>query len=227
MEQRKSVFSYRFVIVVASVLFLTSVSFGQASRPVRVLRSGNASLSSMPPGNSPVGNPELDPAMAGDDGADTPLSGGKIVNRSIATQTGGGPTVPGNAKAKSNPALTLSFQGLDHFDQRFANGGNQFSVEPPDQGLCAGNGFVLESANDVLRIFDSNGNALTGVVDLNTFYGYPAAINRSNGKYGPSITDPSCYFDVDTQRWFQVVLTLDRVGTTPSLTWHQPPRHRR
>src|SRR5690242_16461083 len=39
-----------------------------------------------------------------------------------------------------SPGLTQSFHGLDGFDQRFANGGNQFSVEPPDQALCVGNG---------------------------------------------------------------------------------------
>jgi hypothetical protein len=31
------------------------------------------------------------------------------------------------------------------------------------------------------------------------------------------VTDPSCYFDQATQRWFQAVLTLDRVGTTSPL----------
>jgi hypothetical protein len=50
---------------------------------------------------------------------------------------------------------------------------------------------------------------LIGVTDLNTFYGYPAAINRSTGVRGPFVTDPSCYFDQPTQRWFHVVLTLD------------------
>src|SRR4051794_16698902 len=30
------------------------------------------------------------------------------------------------------PGLTQSFIGLDGFDQRYANNGNQFSVEPPD-----------------------------------------------------------------------------------------------
>ena len=45
-----------------------------------------------------------------------------------------------------------------------------------------------------------------------------AAINRTTGEYGPSITDPSCYYDASTQRWFQVVLTLDRVGTTSELS---------
>ena len=204
--------------VFAVLLLATVVTFGQTSTQVQVSQFGSGSLVSMPPGNSGVGNPEVDPALAGDDGADTPLSGGKVVNRSIATQTGVGPSVNGNAKAKSNPELTLSFDGLDHFNQRTANGGNQFSLEPPDQGLCAGNGYVLETVNDVLRIYDTSGNPLTGVIDLNTFYGYPAAINRSTGQYGPEITDPSCYFDQPTQRWFHIVLTLDRVGTTSALS---------
>ena len=75
----------------------------------------------------------------------------------------------------------------------------------------------MESVNDVLRVYDTAGNALTGVTDLNTFYGYPAAINRTTGARGPFVTDPSCYFDYDTQRWFQVVLTLDVVPTTGAL----------
>jgi hypothetical protein len=202
----------------AGLIFLLFAAQAFAQVKVQVIQTGTGSLTSGAPGNGSIGNPEIDPATVGDDDSDTPLSGGKFVNRSIATVPGNGPTTPGNARAKSNPELTLSFDGLNFVDQRFANGGNQFSVEPPDQGLCAGNGFVLESVNDVLRVFDTSGNPLTGVIDLNTFYGYPAAINRSNGHYGPSITDPSCYFDRDTQRWFHVVLTLDRVGTSSSLS---------
>jgi len=202
----------------ASLLLVTTLSFGQTSVQVRVSQVGIGSLSTTPSGNAGLGNPEIDPATVADDGADTPLSGGTKINRSIATHAGNGPSVPGNSKAKSNPELALSFDGLNHYNQRTANGGNQFSVEPPDQGLCAGNGYVLETVNDVLRIYDANGNPLTGVVDLNTFYGYPAAINRSNGHYGPDITDPSCYYDVDTQRWFHIALTLDRVGTTSALS---------
>jgi hypothetical protein len=139
------------------------------------------------------------------------------VNRSIVHGRKGVSSGGHGGKAKSNPELIQSFDGLDFFNQRFANNGNQFSVEPPDQGLCAGNGFVLESVNDVLSIHDTSGNLLRGPVDLNTFYGYIAAINRTTNARGPSLTDPSCYYDADTQRWFQVVLTLDHVGTTPSL----------
>ncbi|HET9726887.1 MAG TPA: hypothetical protein VFP28_08215, partial [Gemmatimonadales bacterium] len=57
-------------------------------------------------------------------------------------------------------------------------------------------------------------------VDLNTFYGYAAAIDRTHPSLprGPSHTDPICFFDPDTQRFFHVVLTLDHVGTTANLS---------
>ena len=129
------------------------------------------------------------------------------------------PTVRSARLAGGNPELKSSFTGLNFRNQRTANGGNQFSVEPPDQGLCTGNGYVLETVNDVLRVFDMSGNALTGVVDQNTFYGYPAAFNRPSGPFGPELTDPSCYYDPDTGRFFHVVLTLFTNPTTGALTF--------
>lgn len=148
--------------------------------------------------------------------------GAALVNRSLSLDDEGeghssgpltAPVVKGSNIAGSNPGLLVSFNGLNHRNQRLANGGNQFSLEPPDQGLCVGNGFVMETVNDVLRVFDANGAPLSAVTALNTFYGYPAAINRGlppgAARFGPFITDPSCYYDPDTQRWFHVVLTLE------------------
>jgi hypothetical protein len=112
-------------------------------------------------------------------------------------------------QVKGTPGLQRSFEALNHFDQRNANNGNQFSIVPPDQGLCAGNGFVFETINDVLQVFDSKGKALTLPTDLNSFYGYPPAIDRTNIIFGPEPTDPSCLFDPATNRWFHVVLTLE------------------
>ena len=173
-------------------------------------------------GGDTLTNFELDPAMtSGDadsgDGSDS-LGPQPVVNRGIARGHAGGAPAGNAGRAKSNPEVKLSFDGLNFHDQRFANGGNQFSVEPPDQALCAGNGFVVESVNDVLAIYNRSGTRLVGPVDLNTFYGYAAAINRATGARGPSVTDPTCYYDSDTQRWFHVVLTLDHVGTTASLS---------
>ena len=202
-------------IVGLTVLVLSAAPpSSQNGIPIQITSSGPAPLPVSAVGGNPTDSPEFDSLLIGDDtdsnGSED--SGGTVVNRTIATGPGAGINARGGRTAKSNPQLTFSIDGLSFHDQRFANNSNQFSVEPPDQGLCAGNGFVLETVNDVLRIYDSSGNALTGPIDLNSFYGYPPAINRrvSPLQFGPSITDPSCYYDSDTQRWFHVVLTLDR-----------------
>jgi hypothetical protein len=113
---------------------------------------------------------------------------------------------------RTGPQLVTSFDGINHRDHRTANNGNQFSVEPPDQGLCVGAGHVVEAVNDAFQVFNADGTDQTGVVDLNTFFGYPPAINRTTGTFGPFVTDPSCLFDPTTGRFFLVVLTLE---TTP------------
>jgi len=118
------------------------------------------------------------------------------------------PRVKSSKVADSNPELELSFDGLNHFDQRFANGGNQFSLEPPDQALCVGNGYVVEAVNSVLRVWDTDGNPQSGVQDLNTFFGYPAAINRETFEFGPQVIDPVCYYDPENQRFVVVITTL-------------------
>src|SRR5215467_15978306 len=58
---------------------------------------------------------------------------------SFSTGSGGGPSVSSGKKAKSNPTFDFGFEGLNHYQQRYSRGGNQFSVEPPDQGMCVGN----------------------------------------------------------------------------------------
>ncbi|HEY8791374.1 MAG TPA: hypothetical protein VIL96_00640 [Gaiellaceae bacterium] len=173
--------------------------------------------------------------------ADNPLSpdpyGGNIVDRSLSAGgvAAGVPTTTG-AKAKSNPLFKSGFEGLNFYQQRYARGGNQFSVEPPDQGMCVGNGYVVEAVNDVLNVYsaatgasvlpdNTSTNIVSGfprdvnhAVDLNSFYGYAPAINRSTGVRGQFVTDPSCLYDAATQRFFVVALTLETVPTTGAFT---------
>jgi hypothetical protein len=153
---------------------------------------------------------------------------GTIVDRSNSTGSGSGSgvSVKGAQKAKSNPTVNASFEGLNLYQQRYARGGNQFTVEPPDQGLCVGNGYVVEAVNDVINVYNTSGqsvlpdntasNIVSGfprnvnhAVDLNSFYGYAPAINRATGVRAQSVTDPSCLYDAATQRFFVVVLTLE------------------
>ncbi len=217
-------------VIASAVTLQTHAGNAHAAAPISfqtvpLTRLGSTSLTAGPTGtNTSAAQPdEIDAAQVGDDADAAGGIGGDDqngVNRTLpGAKTGNGKPVNPDARPKSNPVLGTHFQGLNLFDQRFANNGNQFTVEPPDQGLCAGNGFVLESVNDVLRIYHTDGTPATGVIDLNTFYGYPAAIDRAHGTGdGPSITDPICLYDQAIGRFVQVVLTLDRVGTTAALS---------
>ena len=174
----------------------------------QVSSSGTTSITQVATGKDGVSAPEVDQTSAGLSKA--------VVNRSSSTTAHPGANTSAAAVSGSSSNLVTSFNGLNFRQQRLANNGNQFSVEPPDQGLCVGNSFVMESVNDVLSVYDTHGNTLKGPIDLNTFYGYTPAIVRPS-TFGPEVTDPSCYFDKATQRWFQIALTLDRVGTTRNL----------
>jgi hypothetical protein len=161
-----------------------------------------------------------------DDEGDIDEYPGVINDRSLSDGAGHGVSVTSGKKAKSAPGFTTGFEGLNLYQQRYARGGNQFTVEPPDQALCVGNGYVLEAVNDVLNIFNSAGqsvlpdNTATNVVsgfprnvnhavDLNSFYGYAPAINRTTGVRAQNLTDPTCIYDAATQRFFLVVLTFE------------------
>jgi hypothetical protein len=99
------------------------------------------------------------------------------------------------------------FNGLSHVDQRLADNGNQFSIEPPDQALAVGNGFIVEAVNLALRVRPVSG-ATAGVVSLNKFFVGDSAIIRSGPTFGRFVSDPRAYFDAAAQRWFVTALTI-------------------
>jgi hypothetical protein len=123
-----------------------------------------------------------------------------------------------SAITRIGPQLLQSFLGINHRDQRLANNGNQFSTEPPDQGLCVGGGHVVEAVNDALRVYATSSAPQTGVEDLNTFFGYPPAVIRSTHTFGPVVTDPSCLFDPTTHQFFLAALTLGADPATGAFT---------
>jgi len=200
----------------ASGPFTSKIALGGTSSP----QTGDFT-----PSDGSQGQVEFAGQGDAEDGSPGPVPG-TVVNRSLSKGSGKGVSANSGKKAKSNPQLNFSFAGLNHYQQRYSRGGNQFSVEPPDQGMCAGNGYIVEAVNDVLNIFDTSGtsvlpdNTATNIVagfprnvnhavDLNSFFGYAPAINRTTGVRGPFVTDPSCLYDAATQRFFVVVLTLN------------------
>ena len=172
-----------------------------------------------------LSGPEF-PGIEGDVTSPAVFNG--IVGRSLSGRGGnseGSQSEHGN-NDQAKPQVTASFEGLNLFQQRYARRGNQFTVEPPDQGLCVGNGYIVEAVNDVVNMFNYSGasvlpdNTSTNIVgghptdvnhavDLNSFYGYAPAIDRTTRVRSQFVTDPSCYYDAQTQRFFMVVLTLE------------------
>jgi len=109
--------------------------------------------------------------------------------------------------------IGLAFRGLTHRDQRFAGTGayanSQFSTEPPDAGLAVGNGFVLQTVNAALAIYDARtGTLRQGPTALNQFFRLKPEITRPSGTYGDFTSDPRAYYDAQLQRWFLSAVTI-------------------
>jgi hypothetical protein len=126
------------------------------------------------------------------------------------------PTMIPNPRGRSvvdSSSKVFGFSGLTHLDQRIAGTGvytnTQFSLEPPDQALCVGGGFVVEAVNNAIAVYDTAGNLLTGPEALSQFWGLTPEIDRVTGITGQFISDPKCAYDKDTERWFVTELMQD------------------
>ncbi len=102
--------------------------------------------------------------------------------------------------ALSSPASPLvNFNGVSSRDSAVTNFGLEF--EPPDQGLCAGNGFVLEMVNSAYRVYDTSGKSLAGPFNV-------------NGPFDEGLveftSDPRCYYDAADHTWFATILAIDK-----------------
>ena len=93
-----------------------------------------------------------------------------------------------NAIVNSTPSV--AFEGLTTVDTANTNG---FVLSPPDQGLCAGHGFVMEMINSSVTVFNTSGEALISPFSIFPFF-------QLDSNSFPS--DPRCYYDAPTQRWF-------------------------
>jgi hypothetical protein len=110
------------------------------------------------------------------------------------------------AAATATTSAQVNFNGVSSRDSQFTNFEQTF--EPPDQGLCKGNGFVLEAVNSAYRIYRTNGTSLRGPFNINDLF-------NVGGKEFTS--DPRCWFDSSTQTWFATILFINDTGTASSL----------
>lgn len=149
---------------------------------------------------------------------DAQVSGSKSAQRVPAAH------VPAPADHSVTGAAGASgFDGLSHLDQRTAGTGayanTNFSTEPPDQGLCVGNGFVVEAANSVIAVYSPSGTMLAGPTPLNQLFGVaPEIVRPAPFAFGDSMGDMRCYYDPPTGRFFLSSIDLPTDPVTGALT---------
>jgi hypothetical protein len=110
-----------------------------------------------------------------------------------------------------NVSREAGFDALTGPDQAVANGGQD--LEPPDQGLCVGGGYVTEFINNALTVYQPDGVQLLPVIPSYAIF------KQSSTAF---FSDPRCYYDAPTQRWFLQEFIVGTVGkngqsTSPSL----------
>ncbi|HWX74090.1 MAG TPA: hypothetical protein VNZ05_02225 [Solirubrobacteraceae bacterium] len=127
-----------------------------------------------------------------------------------ALALGGRPAAPSVASDAllAGPAagLLANFNGVSSRDSALTNFGQEF--EPPDQGLCAGNGFVLEMVNSAYTVYTPGGRLLTGPFNIN------GPFNLGLGEF---TSDPRCYYDAADNTWFATILFINREETAGAI----------
>jgi hypothetical protein len=97
---------------------------------------------------------------------------------------------------------------LSNFDgiNAIQNENTAYPLEPPDEGLGAGNGYVANFVNVTGAIYLPDGQMVAGPFYLNPFFKEPDAANLS---------DPRVYYDASTKRWFATILaySFNTAGT--------------
>jgi hypothetical protein len=103
-------------------------------------------------------------------------------------------------------SLLHNFNGVSSRDSAVTNFGAEF--EPPDQGLCVGNGYVVEMVNSAYTVYRPNGVAVAGPFNV-------------NGPFDEGLTeftsDPRCQYDAATHTWFATILFINASNTASSV----------
>jgi hypothetical protein len=127
-------------------------------------------------------------------------------SRSFKTNTGSAsqaPVAPASQIDEGNAGKLLqNFNGTSSLDSAKTNFGAEF--EPPDQGLCVGNGFVVEPVNSAYNIYRTNGTKIAGPFNVNKLF---------NDGFKQFTSDPRCYYDKSTNTWFAVILFINSSST--------------
>ncbi len=148
----------------------------------------------------------VDPTkLTATDGVDVPGSVHPKGTRHLSyTGASGQATLVSSSSAvNTSPSPLLEgFNGVSSRDSARTNFGAEF--EPPDQGLCVGNGFIVEPVNSAYTIYRANGTVVAGPFNVNKLF--------AEG-FKQFTSDPRCYYDKSTNTWFATILFINSTNT--------------
>ncbi len=151
-----------------------------------------------------------------------PPNMGRDYNRPSATLSASQVPVASSSNIGGAGGAT-SAKGLNAYDSgqsNFIAGFGPLDIEPPDQGLCVGGGYALETVNLAVQVYDqSTFQNVSDVTPLAGLLGYPIdqqfGVNAAAGG-GYILSDPRCLYDPGTSHWFISFLYLGGNNTYSS-----------
>ncbi len=155
----------------------------------------------------------------------------ELVNRRIpgraSARPAAGPAAGSQPTSAPNPrtwpvtTANRGFHGWRGLGAAASGRVNGFDLEPPDQGLCVGNGYVLETVNLAMTVYGQAGGPPPGFptqlppLSLNSFFGQDPATTF--------LSDPKCVYDPVNQVWAMSLLEInvDNSGSSQLLAVSQ------
>jgi hypothetical protein len=135
----------------------------------------------------------------------SPIRGARRIPRSSSTAkplAAAPRTTAAQTLSAAAPSLPQNFNGVSSRDSAVTNFGAEF--EPPDQGLCVGNGYVVEMVNSAYTVYRTDGSVVTGPFNV-------------NGPFDEGLleftSDPRCMYDAATHTWFAAILFINGANT--------------
>jgi hypothetical protein len=125
----------------------------------------------------------------------------------------GGATAPSSSVATAPAAGASGFNGINITEMEGAGTGayahTNGGLEPPDQALCVGNGYVLEGVNVAWKVSTTRGVPLTPAIPITQFFNI-----APGGQPGASsfVSDPRCVYDAASGRFFALTLEADEAS---------------
>ena len=220
--QRKAVFLYYALITTillsasipaaaqstAAIIHLTAKSLGAVEPAKQSVAPNTAAVSGQPPAAENSSTSRLRTETASRLLPAYPIVSSGAARKAVALPKTPKVTALSFASGSGNANFApFAAAGTNAYTAEVLNGGAT-PVEPPDQGMCVGNGKVIEIVNLVITLYDLNGNPQSGYPqNLSTFF---------QAGPGDFLSNPRCYYDPTVNAFFLSVTDLGSYPNPPN-----------